>query len=590
MNQIKCPECNRIISQKEILSSKDYSYNYDLEEMIKHSINKFGLKEQPVIEERLVRRELNEKKEDVLFLSAHCDGIPVFGNCTQLWIIQFKVEDLNSREEESTFLHSSYVTTKKPKAEFIFENMVNELNTLFEKGVFIEKLNKVVFPALTKMMFDLGCKYSLTNRSNFNGEFGCFDCYAPGERIPVGNGTARIYRFSNYDLRTADSTQHDTFLVENGFESAPFKGIKGKNVLSRLSYITVDKLIINETMHSLFCNGHIQRSFKSMQNFNFRNYNFFIPKEFRFIIDSRINNLNVNSFFKRNTSPFTNINDWKANQVFDFFFYLSLHVLDSFLPDIVYKSIFLIIYIINKLWSGCMVRELDELDNLVKLYLKTIENIYPNSELTINLHQVSHLIKHYRNHGSLSNCNAFIFESLLGIIKKLVKSPYGIMEQISSNFELIFFNRKPKDKDLEFRVVGKSYKENNLDQERFKKIQKNKTVVTSYDNSFTKIHDYYVETNNFEFFKVLYYIKENNTTFAIGQKFRKVCNLSNVINNQRLELDYISKVKLTEEVVKFSVNDISKKVIFLPEFHERRAVFKDTNTGLIVNTKHVVHN
>jgi hypothetical protein len=63
---------------------KDYSYHYDIEEMIKYSLNKYGIKEQTVIEDRSVRNELIEKKPDVLFLTAHCDDIPIYKNNTQL--------------------------------------------------------------------------------------------------------------------------------------------------------------------------------------------------------------------------------------------------------------------------------------------------------------------------------------------------------------------------------------------------------------------------------------------------------------------------------------------------------------------------
>lgn len=314
---------NKIVKQREILASKDYFFSFDICQQISYLLNTFSLKSSSDnLEKRKVFKKVKDQKANVVTLSAFVDGVPIYKNNTQLWFIFFRINDLDCKIEKSIFLHSAYLTTKKPDPEFFFSQLINDLNNSFQNGIYVQNLDRKVHPALTTLFFDLGCKSKFINTVNFNTSFGCFNCLQEGERIKVGKGSGHVYPYEENVVEMSDVIYNEClFKIEKGFEASGYMGINGRSVWSKLCYIHITDLIAIEPMHFLFC-GHLKRSIISSISFSNRDLNCYLNKESQSTINKRINRLSTTSIIKRTPMPITKINDWKTNQVFDFFYVL----------------------------------------------------------------------------------------------------------------------------------------------------------------------------------------------------------------------------------------------------------------------------
>lgn len=196
-------------------------------------------------------------------------------------------------------------------------------------------------------------------------------------------------------------------------------------------------------------------------------------------------------------------------------------------------------------------------------------------------------------YGELQHNNAFIYQHLNGQVKNLVKSSYAVLEQIASNFELKFFefkvNGSSRIENTEFKLTGKSYLNDGKDK-CFKTAENRSTSITSSNNSSSKVKDFYVETYTSGFFKVEYFVEENGKEFFVGKKFKRFNNLNNLCFSQSLQLDYITKVQLTNDQEKLELNQIKQKVLFQPKFKKNESSIQSSNSGFIIIQKHKIHN
>ncbi|KAJ8030468.1 hypothetical protein HOLleu_26903 [Holothuria leucospilota] len=89
-------------------------------------------------------------------------------------------------------------------------------------------------------IFDSPARCLVQNVKQFNGEYGCNWCYAKGEQVERGLGTARVYPVQN---EPSNKRTHDS-MIADGLEASKegrssHKGVKGLSPLLAFTYFNM---------------------------------------------------------------------------------------------------------------------------------------------------------------------------------------------------------------------------------------------------------------------------------------------------------------------------------------------------------------
>ena len=497
-----------------------------------------------------------------------------------------------------------HIDRKNPIVTLHLEDFVEEVNFLFEHGIFVERYQKIIYPVITLNLFDLVGRHLFLYGSFFNSLiYGCLRCLALGVSCETHKGHSHIFLPNETaDLRDLRLHRGINRLIENG-ESTPILGVCDVSPLSKIkdqNYLISTSI---EPMH-LFC--RIIK--KILQAFlQERNYTCFVKKELKKVAEKRIKRFSrhtYNTILKRPLDKLEEIpkNKWKSNQFLQFFLYAFPVIFKNILDKNVYLHCIIFIYIISNLWSKLEEDlDLNYIERLIDFYLILIEQFYRLSSYTPNHHQLKHIVEHYKNHSKFSLNNGFLFEHLNGVINNQPKSPYGVLEQISEKSEMSFARNA---KSASIKNKSRIFKTNN----------KEDKITSIYNDYFTltskrcknKSKDYFIMTHDHRFYIVLNFFKENNCIFFKGQELKIdsnfQCNLdfSDLdldtyddfidIHFNELNLDYMFNVQKVSQTVNLNVNNIKEKILYCPKFKDNTDKFEDKSKGLVIRNIIEFHN
>lgn len=595
LTSINC--CNEFENSQS--DRKNYFFRFSLEEQLIVLLGEFDLDN---CYPGKIFNEFLSLKQNVCALTIFLDDAPSdFENITFTNFF-IKINNLKCNTLARTFLHSSSIHREKLKDEedinFFLKDFIEEINMLYEKGIFIKRLNLLIYPFISLNLFDLVARHQFLFHNSYNGYYGCLCCLAKGERC---NSTHIYPPSSNITLRTIELHNNIFRLIENNFTKHPhYLGVKARSPICNIEHQNYLLSTGLEPMHLL--SGIIKRIFFSFLNCNTSLC--FLNSRYLNILERRIkifNKFTYNDIFKRKITNFSILSkkNWKSNQYFQFFFFMYPIILENLIDKEVYLHNILLIYIFYNLWS----KNEDQLDlnlirNLIKLYLNLVEKFYPKTNYIPNTHQLEHIVEHYENHGKLSLNNAFIFEHLNGVVKKLPQASFNILEQVKNRSELLFENniKKEKNKSCTSKIFKTNCKNNNI------RSAFNDHFCINTHNSTTKSKDNFVMTHDHRFYKILELYQFNGSIFFKGNQFKVIDNFSEnlefsnidltvyYIDIDKLELEYIYCVYLDDEIVSLSTNNIKEKVLYCPNFNFCNSTFLNVKKGLIIRNLIEFHN
>lgn len=152
------------------------------------------------------------------------------------------------------------------------------------------------------------------------------------------------------------------------------------------------------------------------------------------IISDRMINLKINVPVEFNRKPrsLDELANWKATEYRLFLLYIGPSVLQNILDVAVYKNFLLIHFFVSILLSDIHIKNfgIPFVQNMINVFIEYCKNLYGLEFLVYNVHVVSHLCDNVNEFGPLDKFSTFAFESYLGHLKKLVKSPKNILQQI----------------------------------------------------------------------------------------------------------------------------------------------------------------
>ncbi|KAK3924421.1 E3 ubiquitin-protein ligase RNF186 [Frankliniella fusca] len=281
---------------------------------------------------------------------------------------------------------------------------------------------------------DAPARAKMQNILNFNGKHGCNLCEIKSVKCrhdPAYQKRKRIYQYEhNLFLRTEERMHRQ---AEQAVQSGKnVKGVKGPSILSIIPSIDISICFIPEYMHSVLLG--VVKSLITI----------WIEKRGPWSIKKSVGNIDCllmdilhPDFVHRVSRKLDKLSYWKASDFYYFLLFESLPILKEFLPGDYYQHLILLVRsIFQLLRRNISNHDLEEADPCLKLFVNKFSGMYPERDLTYNVHQLLHLSLCVKRHGPLSCNSAFAFEGINGIIAKATHGTYNIGMEIVNNIKI----------------------------------------------------------------------------------------------------------------------------------------------------------
>ncbi|CAC5384005.1 unnamed protein product [Mytilus coruscus] len=380
------------------------------------------------------------------------DGAPVFKSSKMsLWPIYLMINELPYKlqiKNENMILASLWFDSKKPNMNTLLKPLLHSMELLHNEGVEcdspeIRKFNCKGY--LLAGTADLPARCLLFNSIQYNGSYSCWKCLQPGETASVGKGHAHVYPFKiecpKGPPRTNDQTLQDAqTATRNQQEKRNPKVVNG--VKRPLWLICFPKFnIVNgiaiDYMHGLLLGVQklmIRLWFdKSFSKFPF-NIHSAVEK-----VDARLLSLLPTLSITR--LPRTNQNHskyWKASEYRSFLLYYGAPVMYEILNRDRFSHY---LNLVNAsqilLMNGSTEENLKNAEDMLFSFCEKFSILYDKKYMTLNIHQLVHLVDCVNELGPLYTHSCFPFEDKNGFVLKLIRGTQNIDSQIITGISFI---------------------------------------------------------------------------------------------------------------------------------------------------------
>lgn len=370
----------------------------------------FGLKNQVL--------KLSEflKDIDVIQLDIGIDGLPLFkSSSVGLWPILGK---LINCKFDCVFPIGIYCGNKKPVCINSFlHDLIIELKELFASGISYE--NKNIAVVVRAFICDAPARAFVTGCVGHNAFHGCSRCLQVGRKVEH----VTVYSDIPGERRTDDMFKsrmcpdhHSVMFRINAtdLEEANINMVTQFPIdPMHLFDLGVTRKMLNALVKKMNSNDKTSMTNGLLSTVGY------IPKE-----------------FGRTPRPIDELKRWKATEYRQFLLYTGIVVLKDIVDDDTFYH-FLLIHCAYRLLCCpySFQNNLEASENLLQDFVKFFPNIYGEKNLTYNVHNLLHVCECVREMGLLTNFSAYDFENFMQSLKKCVRKPHQILQQIRNNYE-----------------------------------------------------------------------------------------------------------------------------------------------------------
>lgn len=478
-------------------------------------------------------------------LSFNIDGIPLFhSNNIQFWPILGRI--VNSIKFQP-FVVGIFCGNSKPQPlNQYLEDFIKEMLVLLKEGFFWkEKLYSV---EIHSFICDAPARSFIKCVKSHGGYSSCDKCVEEGKyfnKRVILQGTSAPRRTDDSFLSQDDEEHHlgVTPLVDLQIGLVSCFPIDYMHAVC----LGVMKKLLNVWVRGPLVNRLSSQEVRTMSEhlLSFRKY---IPFE-----------------INRKPRELSDLARWKATEFRTFLLYTGPIILKEIVDIAVYEHFLLLHCGILILTSKNHLKKLGSefAKNLLTNFIAHSSKIYGEEFLVYNVHVLCHLSDDAEHFGPLDNFSAFVFESYLGQLKKLIRASNKPLQQIyrrlneinKSTTDVISFQNK-----TECFILQNAGPYNPMYKQFKKLVFQSCTYCTcnySIGNSYCKVGDVIVQIHN---------ILENSDTGEImitGKRFRNYKSFYSYPVNSTIFGIYIVE-NLMEENEMWSVNDIIGKCIIFP--------------------------
>jgi hypothetical protein len=380
------------------------------------------------------RAHLLSMKPIYLHLFISVDGTAMLRTRSlSFWPIQVIVLDLPlqiRQKFENIVLCSLWHGKNEPN----FKKMLSKIE---KKMLFDIKVDGCCYYFEAKIFlctFDLPALAKVACLTQYNGQFSCPKCYAPGVTMNSGRGMCRIFpTLENFDLRTdTEWLQHSKLADET--HSRIF-GLKGFSPI--LQHIPLPSHLCLDSMHLLF-EGISKCILSSLFDSKFHGSLFYLGRAaVSKAIDKSFNSLICPHNFSKFLSPTKNLSFWKAHEFKLATLYIIFPILSMYLPLQYSVHLALYVYIVREAHSGSSHDNVVlHMERCVNMFLKHLPNLYPPELQRINFHLLKHYSEQFKMLGPAHGATMFPFEANNKIFKTFLHGTRCHSNQFVSNFVL----------------------------------------------------------------------------------------------------------------------------------------------------------
>lgn len=380
------------------------------------------------------------KPENVSFL-LNTDGAPVFKSSKfSIWPIFLSINELDFKLRnlpQNMILSGLWFGADKPEMNTFLEPLLEEFKN-FGKGVECFSPDRGTFICkgyLLGVTADLPARALLCNSVQFNGSFGCWKCLQEGRTAARGQGHTHAFPFNAENPKgpkrtTEQALQDADSVILSGKKGEKINGIKGLSWLSLFPKFDFVEGITIDYMHGVLLG--VQK----------RLLNLWFSKEFSkktFSISSHVSTvdnglLQIHPTLDVSRLPRSislELKYWKASEFQNFLLFYGLPLLKDVIDEerwLHYSLFVSAIFIL--LQDGITENDLKKAEKMIEEFCRRFEELYDICFMTLNVHQLLHLVENVRNFGPLYTHSCFPFEDKNGKLLKMIRGTQNVDQQI----------------------------------------------------------------------------------------------------------------------------------------------------------------
>ena len=352
---------------------------------------------------------VNNKNHLVINLVLFSDGVNIKKSTLkkEVWPIWIQIADLPPRirmARKNIVLAALYVGNRHPD----WKDLVPELKNEILMGIEIEFAEQVMYIVEFKvrlLISDLGAKSHMLNMFNFNGFYGCHFCNVPGKTI--GRTHAYYPYIEQGELRETSLNDLYVDIAELQKKDMPnVVGVKGKSAFSNI----INGLPLTAPIDYMHC--VLLGVFPELLKLCYKTLS---PQ-----LRSEICTITANSSCPREMVCFSGkirsleeISQFKANEHFNWLFYISPIVFYKRIPEFLYQHLSNLVFGVRLLLESSSDENCSQAEKLLDEFCKEIVTVHagnPRIE-TINVHCIRHLANQVKKFGPLFCQSAMCFEA-----------------------------------------------------------------------------------------------------------------------------------------------------------------------------------
>lgn len=541
------------------------------------------------------------KKNDARFpntfnisLTVEADGVQAFKSSkSSIWPLQAIQNILPPQIRyltENILLVGLHFGKIKPDRAKFFLPLIKEIKGIHAKGGFeMESLSVTLFlPIVDHCTCDLPAKAWFQGLTQYNGRFACGFCKHPGisfetQGIDGKRKKSSVYRYARLEpvatLRTHSNSISYLLKLEKkpdvpvvGFKKIPCMiGFPGFDVIHGFNL---------DYMHCVLLGNVSNIVGRWMDSKNWKSP-FYIKK--KSILDKRILSIRLPMAIARKPRTLEEKEFYKANEWRNLLLYCLEYCLDGLIHSRYIDHFHLLsaaTYTLLK--EKIHIDEVAQAKGMLEKFCDDFEELYGAQNVTMNMHLLRHSADTVVQSGPLWSQSMFAFEQANGELAKCIHGPTDVLKQITERYmakKTLGTKNLPK-QALALRAPIKRFIPSKQEKmllspydatklTYWRSVDVNGEKFTSLICKPTKSMDYFVQFTSGRMGKIRFYVKHNETVYALVENFitlRTKHHLIEVYSKKSISLYRVAEIK-----TKLIYMEINKKQIVcsIPNKYEK---------------------
>lgn len=371
-------------------------------------------------------------------MTYYTDGVPVFKSKNySFWGFFLTINELPYRErvkKENTLLAGLWCGTK-PNANLFVYSFKEDLRTLYHGSrIWVHDLQayRPVRGLVLLGVADLPAKANFLNCTAHNGFHGCLACEEPGETYVLGERkSCHVYRYQwPVQKRTVERMRAQGRQALAGrVRQANFhvNGVRGPTSLRLILPDFVRGSAI-DFMHLIM--GVVRKFTELLFDSAYYNDGFSLRQVIH-VVDAMLQKIKPPRFVHRLPRSLEDICWWKASELKLWLFYYSIPILAGVMRRIYFQNYLKLVVALSYLCATSISEEMLVMaDELIHSFLQEFQELYGLKHMTINFHNLLHVVDCVRNLGPAWGYSCFPYEDLNGQYLKVLHGTTDVDSQI----------------------------------------------------------------------------------------------------------------------------------------------------------------